>query len=197
MKLKQRLILAPVLFFLFLLTKPLWFDSSDDKPWDGRRKYTGSLVRRGDAEPPYHGPFVNPASVLPNQKIPLDPNARQYPIRPNPVAPDQQKINPPVNQPLPPVNRPQVPVEPPRPPQLPVQNKPLVQPVRPVEPVAPKVVVHEPRLPQPKKPDPPKVAPPKPVTQKPPQVRAFRIYRKFQGGFFDWFRKSVTPLYSN
>ena len=112
------------------------------------------------------------------------------------MAPNQpnlnQPVNKPVNQPLPPANRPQVPVEPPRPPQLPVQNEPLVRPVKPVEPVAPKPVVHETPKPQvPKKPDPPKVAPPKPVTQKPPQVRIKQKWYHFQVGFFDWLRGSV------
>ena len=51
MKLKQRLLLAPILIFLYLITKPHWSD--DDSPWEHRSRYVGKVVRRDPSDHPY------------------------------------------------------------------------------------------------------------------------------------------------
>jgi len=115
MKLKQRLLLAPILIFLYLITKPHWSD--DDSPWEHRSRYVGKVVRRDPSDHPYQGAFVS---------VPNGQQAAQQPVQAQPVKPVQ-----PVQPVIPAAPRP--PAAAPRP--YPVVDQKPVQPVVAAQPV--------------------------------------------------------------
>ena len=93
MKLKQRLLLAPILIFLYLITKPHWSD--DDSPWEHRSRYVGKVVRRDPSDHPYQGAFVSVPNAAPaaqqqqqQQQQPVAPAAPVAPVKPvQPIQP--------------------------------------------------------------------------------------------------------------
>ena len=92
MKLKQRLLLAPILIFLYLITKPHWSD--DDSPWEHRSRYVGKVVRRDTSDHPYQGAFVSVPNAAPaaqqqqQQQQPVAPAAPVAPVKPvQPIQP--------------------------------------------------------------------------------------------------------------
>jgi len=130
MKLKQRLLLAPILIFLYLITKPHWAD--DESPWTHRSRYVGKVVRRDPSDHPYQGAFVsvpNPAPAAQQQQQ----QQQQQPVAPAAPVKPVQPIQPVI-------------AAAPRP--YPVDKKPVVvAPAQPVIAIAPKAPPPAPQKP--------------------------------------------------
>ena len=148
MKLKQRLLLVPILIFLYTLTKPFWTDELE--PWEHRKQKVGKLERRENksGEHPYGGAFVN----VPN----VDNHAP--PVPPKPAQPKEQPRPYPVNNAIP------APVDPGKigavghHPIQDIQNQPIVRPDPPVK-SQPEVQKPKPKSPQKLYPDEPPLLP--------------------------------------
>lgn len=122
MKLKQRLLLIPILIFLYLITKPLWSDD-EAEPWRHRAHHVGTMVRRNKSDQKYAGAFVG-EKVQPS--ISDIKGGGGGASAPNVLPPNQN------NQPRPypvPNQIIQKPVEPPKPliPIIPAAESPVVR----------------------------------------------------------------------
>ena len=150
MKLKQRLLLVPILILLYTLTKPFWTDEVE--PWEHRKQKVGKLERReGKSNEPYGGAFVEVPHV----------DSRAPPVPPKPAQPKEQPRPYPVNQEHPGIPKPVDPGQPGAVGHNPIQeikNQPIIRPDPPAK-IPPQVPPKQPKSPQKLYPDEPPLLP--------------------------------------